>query len=156
MARGIIFKDNGINGLSNSPSGYKYVGYDGQVISEKSGSTVSAIGGGLPYSSYVSKLYQTGTGNPTASELQNDTVIVSSNWVRGDVGDYYLDQVLPYADEKVIVLVGNNAAGGSSLRTYGSYYGGGYLYLQSFDETGAKADSLISPNKLDIEFRVYP
>jgi hypothetical protein len=45
MARKVVFRDNGINGLSNSPPGYKYVGYDGQVISEKNGATVSAIGG---------------------------------------------------------------------------------------------------------------
>ena len=47
MARGIIFKNNGINELSDSPTGYKYLGYDDESLSEKTGATVSSIGGGF-------------------------------------------------------------------------------------------------------------
>ena len=47
MARGIIFKNNGINELSDTPTGYKYLGYDGESLSEKNGATVSSIGGGF-------------------------------------------------------------------------------------------------------------
>jgi hypothetical protein len=47
MARGIIFKDNGIISLGNSPTGYKYVGYDNGSLSEKNGATVSSIGGSV-------------------------------------------------------------------------------------------------------------
>jgi hypothetical protein len=47
MARGIIFKNNGINELSDSPTGYKYLGYDDESLSEKNGATVSSIGGGF-------------------------------------------------------------------------------------------------------------
>jgi len=61
MARKVVFRDNGINGLSNSPPGYKYVGYDGQVISEKNGATVSAIGG------YAGATGATGQTGPTGA-----------------------------------------------------------------------------------------
>jgi hypothetical protein len=43
--RKTIYKEDGLNGSPNSPTGYKYVGYDGETFSEKSGATVSAIGG---------------------------------------------------------------------------------------------------------------
>ena len=46
MARKIVLKEDGLTGTSNTPSGYRYVGYDGTTISEKTGATVSAIGGG--------------------------------------------------------------------------------------------------------------
>jgi hypothetical protein len=103
MARKVIFKDDGINGLSNSPLGYKYVGYDGQVISEKNGATVSAIGGDNSIFSFtksflVSELATTTIGNPstflpiTAEELGlnvNQAVnILAHNtiWVLDDDG----------------------------------------------------------------------
>ncbi len=47
MANKIILKDNGLSGQPNSPTGYKYLGYDGETISEKTGATVSSIGGGI-------------------------------------------------------------------------------------------------------------
>ena len=46
MARKIIYKENGLTGTNNTPGGYKYLGYDGLVLSEKAGATISAIGGG--------------------------------------------------------------------------------------------------------------
>jgi len=46
MARKIIYRENGLTGSNNTPSGYKYLGYDGLVLSEKAGATISAIGGG--------------------------------------------------------------------------------------------------------------
>jgi hypothetical protein len=60
MARKIIFKQDGINNQSNSPSGYIYVGYDGNIISEKVGSTISAIGGGGS-GSYISDVQVSGS-----------------------------------------------------------------------------------------------
>jgi hypothetical protein len=52
MARKIIYRENGLTGSNNTPGGYKYLGYDGLVLSEKTGATISAIGGGdyLPLS----------------------------------------------------------------------------------------------------------
>ena len=90
MARGIIFKDNGINELGNSPTGYKYVGYDGESFSEKSGSTVSVIGGGSTtnYTEYKSLLTQTGTASPIES-LLIDTLSVSGSWSYTSQGVYY-------------------------------------------------------------------
>lgn len=46
MARKIILKENGLLNSQNTPTGYRYVGYDGVLVSEKFGSTISAIGGG--------------------------------------------------------------------------------------------------------------
>jgi len=45
MARRILFKYDGINATGNPPDGYKFLGYDGYVASDRIGSTVSAIGG---------------------------------------------------------------------------------------------------------------
>ena len=45
MARKIIYRENGLTGSNNTPGGYKYLGYDGLVLSEKTGATISAIGG---------------------------------------------------------------------------------------------------------------
>ena len=72
MARGIIFKNNGINELSNSPSGYKYLGYDGESLSEKSGATVSAIGGSSPYTTYKATILAS-SGVITATVFENTT-----------------------------------------------------------------------------------
>lgn len=46
MANKIILKENGLINTPNTPTGYKYFGYNGTVISEKSGATVSAISSG--------------------------------------------------------------------------------------------------------------
>lgn len=52
MARKIILKENGLSGSTNTPTGYRYVGFDGGVISEKTGATVSSITG-EPYYTVV-------------------------------------------------------------------------------------------------------
>jgi hypothetical protein len=41
----IIFKESGLDNLSLPPNGYRYVGYDDVIISEKFGATISPIGG---------------------------------------------------------------------------------------------------------------
>lgn len=46
MARKILFKYNGLNQTGNAPDGYKFIGYDGYVASDKIGATVSPLGGG--------------------------------------------------------------------------------------------------------------
>jgi hypothetical protein len=90
MARKIILKDNGINNQTDAPSGYKYLGYDDQDISEKSGATVSAIGGStLPYTIYSCTLIQTGTNDPVATVLEN-TLSGTPVWTRTSTGLYYL------------------------------------------------------------------
>jgi len=44
MARRIIFKETDLNLGPNPPSGYKFLGFDVNVLSERTGSTVSVIG----------------------------------------------------------------------------------------------------------------
>ena len=34
MARKILLKEDGLTGTSNTPSGYRYVGYDGTTVSD--------------------------------------------------------------------------------------------------------------------------
>ena len=46
MANKIILKENGMLNTGNAPTGYKYLGYNGETISEKNGATISSIGGG--------------------------------------------------------------------------------------------------------------
>lgn len=46
MARKVIYKENGFLGTTDTPSGYRYLGYDGTTLSEKTGATISAISGG--------------------------------------------------------------------------------------------------------------
>ena len=46
MANKIILKENGLSSQPSAPTGYRYLGYDGSTISEKTGATVSGIGGG--------------------------------------------------------------------------------------------------------------
>jgi len=47
MARRLVFKESGLNSTANTPNGFRFVGYDGTVISEKWGATVSPIGSAL-------------------------------------------------------------------------------------------------------------
>lgn len=45
MARRLIFKEDGLQSFGDTPNGVRFVGYNGNTISEKFGATVSAIGG---------------------------------------------------------------------------------------------------------------
>lgn len=49
MARKIVLKQDGLASTGNAPDGYKYLGFDGDTASEKTGATVSSIGGGSDY-----------------------------------------------------------------------------------------------------------
>jgi len=46
MARKVIYKENGLLNSSDAPIGYRYLGYDGTALSEKTGSVITAIVGG--------------------------------------------------------------------------------------------------------------
>ena len=77
MANKIILKDNGILNTGNAPTGYKYLGYDGETISEKNGATVSAIGGSsLGYLQYKALISQ----NAPVATTNQPTMIVGQIW----------------------------------------------------------------------------
>lgn len=116
MARGIIFKNNGINELSSSPTGYKFIGYDGEVISEKSGATVSSIGGGssVNYTEYKALITQTSTSAPTASVLNN--TLGSGSWSYQDIGVYYFTLSSAFSDiSKVEVFIPGSSVLGYTM-----------------------------------------
>ena len=46
MARKIIYKENGLLNSGDSVTGYRFLGYDGTTLSEKTGSLISDFGGG--------------------------------------------------------------------------------------------------------------
>lgn len=70
----IILKENGLGGSDSPPTGYKYIGDELGVVSQKVGLTTSAIGGGgssLPYKVYTATVTQTSTDAPVSVVLQN-------------------------------------------------------------------------------------
>jgi len=53
MANVIILKNSGLTSKGDAPTGYKYIGDDSGIMSEKLGATVSAIGAGNVYTKEV-------------------------------------------------------------------------------------------------------
>lgn len=102
MANRIILKSNGINTTSDSPTGYKYVGYDGEIISEKSGATVSAITD-KGYKEFVAKVYQSSTASPTFTVLENTIGSISYNYL--GVGQYQLFLTNGFPTSKTVINI---------------------------------------------------
>lgn len=71
MARKILLRESGLLNSGNTPTGYRYIGYDSDVISEKFGSTVSSIGGGSLQGTNYIYVMADGTPIENASELQS-------------------------------------------------------------------------------------
>jgi len=46
MARKVILKTNGINGLQPTATGYQFLGLSGSTLSQKEGTTITGVGGG--------------------------------------------------------------------------------------------------------------
>lgn len=76
MARKIILKEDGLNNTTNTPSGYKFLGYDGESLSDKRGATISLIGGG---SSNLSNTLLTGNLSGTSSIYMQSTDVININ-----------------------------------------------------------------------------
>jgi hypothetical protein len=77
MAKRIILKETDLSLGSNPPAGYKYLGFDDDTLSERTGATVSGIGS-VGYKVYKALLTQTGTGDPVAIVLENTLGVVPS------------------------------------------------------------------------------
>ena len=162
MARKILLKEDGLTGTSNTPSGYRYVGYDGTTVSEKAGATVSSIGGGsLGYKIYSALLTQTGTNAPVATVLEN-TLSGTPVWSRFGTGDYRLTLTSEFTLNKTVILIGNKefSLSTSLLDPYDVTVGQvsvNELYLDTFTNSGL-ADGKLGNNTIPcfIEIRVYP
>lgn len=76
MARKIILKEDGLNNTTNTPSGYKFLGYDVESLSDKRGATISLIGGG---SSNLSNTLLTGNLSGTSSIYMQSTDVININ-----------------------------------------------------------------------------
>jgi hypothetical protein len=172
----IIVKDDGLNGSPNSPSGYKYLGYNGGTFSEKSGSTVSAIGGGSSSGPKVYKalLTQTGTDNPVATILIN-TLSGEPVWTRFEIapsiqnptttigynltlnGEFLVVSVVTWGSSTIKIPI---VSASSELGHYVFYRtDDSVLTLQAYDTSFNSVDlsSLLSSgSNILIEFEVYP
>ena len=91
MAKRIIFKENGLSSSGVVPDGYKMIGYDANILSEKTGATISFVngyggGGSQSWVSYTANLSQSGTGNPSVTVFENS--IGEIVWTRLSTGLY--------------------------------------------------------------------
>lgn len=68
--RKVVFRENGISNTSDTPIGYKFLGYVGESLSEKRGATISVVGGG-------------GGGNLSSTLLSGNLSGTSSIFMQG-------------------------------------------------------------------------
>ena len=148
MARRVIYKENGFLGSPNTPTGYKYLGYDGTTLSEKTGATVSAVGG--VYKVYTAVLTQTGTNPPVATILENTLGFVPGWSYTGFGGNYTLTQAGGFPIGSTWVVINQGQSNGSD-------------FISAVNETeetivvrtdsGGSADDILSNTSFEI--RVY-
>jgi hypothetical protein len=134
----IIIKDDGLNGSSNTPSGYKYLGYDGDIFSEKSGATVSVISGNVKYLELLIEgeddFVDVPTGIPQITILSND-ISATISVTRFSAGEYTLDLGVSNIlnSPNIFTISDNIPAGISTIRTttYDQY-----IDLEVLDSSG--------------------
>jgi hypothetical protein len=109
-----------------------------------------------PYKSYTAVITQSGTNNPTATVLYNNTTL-TFNWVRFSAGVYYAQPAgINYS--KVVVFINPGNDGLVPLPLTAAKSGGGpigsaiWLYTQE-PGTGIGVDSEL--NSASLEVRVY-
>jgi hypothetical protein len=105
MPRRIIYKQNGLSGTS--PNGYKYVGFDGDIFSEITGTSISIIGGGIS-----GNRYKYISGNKTTLENAQDII---------DAYDYAKTVTLS-STERYTILIGPGEYGFNSTFTLDTDY----------------------------------
>ena len=155
----LIFKEDGLNGSSNTPSGYRYVGYDGTTISQKSGATVSGIGeSSLPYSVYTARFSQSGTASPVVTVYEN--TIGNIVWTRLNAGIYKGTLTGAFSSDKVYLSC-NNAVADKTVYFYSSSDPNA-IYIDSINWPGQPKGSGnglpvdYNNTELSIEIKVYP
>jgi hypothetical protein len=103
MAKRIILKETDLSLGSNPPAGYKYLGFDDDTLSERTGATVSGIGS-VSYKVYTALLSQSGTDAPTAVVLEN--TIGNIVWTRDSEGFYFGTLLGVFTENKTICFIG--------------------------------------------------
>lgn len=72
MARYVIYKTDGLTNTTDAPTGYKYVGFEGDTFSEKTTNTISGVGGSTALV-YTANIIQSDGSAPVASVGVNTT-----------------------------------------------------------------------------------
>jgi hypothetical protein len=106
----------------------------------------------LGYKVYTALLSQSGTDAPTAVVLENTiggTVTFSYN----DVGNYYATLTGAFVNNKTFVIIGTAYELGGGYHNYANRDGNNDILIQSFQDTDAPTNNLLS--KTAFEIRVY-
>lgn len=108
-----------------------------------------ALGIESSYLSYTALLTQTGTDDPTATVLKNNTGLT---WTPSydDVGNYFLTPSVEPNENKVAVFSVNAAATGSVE----AFYRNGVINISTKDGTASPFNGILSRSA--IEIRIYP
>ena len=113
MALKHILKTNGLVNQPDAPTGYKFVGFEGETYSEKTTDTISGIGGSTAMV-YVAGLVQGGTSDPSASEGVNTTGSTIT-FTRTTQGTYTITSTSPIFKVNKWSITLNNAVTTSDL-----------------------------------------
>jgi len=159
MARGIILRNNGINQLNDSPTGYKYIGYDGESFSEKSGATVSVVGGSsLPYTIIVGYLRLdvpfTDDTTITFYELENTTpgTITVTRIISG-LYQIFTDDTNGFTINKVVAKVDGIIENSTDSVNLMSNNNSNYIRIEYRDSAGSFKS--IGSAFVQVEIKIY-
>jgi hypothetical protein len=148
MAKRIILKETDLSLGGNPPAGYKYLGFDDDILSERTGATVSGIGS-VGYKVYTALLSQSGTDAPTAIVLEN-TIGVSPAFIRDGAGSYRFSFDLAIDEYKLFYSINNFDINSNTIKIE---QGGSVFYIQVYNSHDVLTDGLLYLNP--IEIRVY-
>lgn len=160
MARKIIYKQNGLSGQPDTPTGYKYLGYDGDSLSEKAGATVSAIGGGgtEPYTKVVGYIRldvpYTDDTTITFYELENTTngTFTVTRVISG-LYQILTDDVNGLTIDKTVAFFSGVIENSGDSLTSMAGTNANYVRLEYRDNTGTYKS--IGPAFISVEIRIY-
>lgn len=134
MAKRIFLQETDMTLDGITPIGYKEIGYNGMQFSEKSGATVSSIGG-FPY-----KVYSGIGGIPTFTYTGFGVYTMTLGGIFLDNKTICLGQLnYDYANLEWITFIGVD--------------GSGNIRITNFDNTNAAVNGI---GRYCIEIRVYP
>ena len=152
MARKILLKENGLSGSTNTPDGYKYIGFENGSFSEKSGATVSEVGGGLTYQVVTGYFTQFNTNSPTLTILENTTGtnITASREFAGST--LIQSDGTPFTSNKTHISCVSGVEGQIlSGRTAGT----NLIVFRLFNSSGTLIDGTSATPKM-FEIKIYP
>lgn len=104
-----------------------------------------------PVSYYKARIDPQGTGAPLATIMQN-TLGFTPTWTRVGTGDYRATHTSGFPSDKVFCTGVGEASNGDSFIVIGSDSEPDFIYVHSFDNTGAQSDDL----PFFISFEILP